>query len=57
MEDRLVNVRLMTPHDHDFIYERPDKSAYKVMYRHEKEPTTEEIINYPGPLYAKHPDL
>ena len=57
MEDRLVNVRIMTPHDHDFIYERPDKSAYKVMYRHHKDPTTEEIINYPGPLYAKHPDL
>jgi hypothetical protein len=57
MEDRLVNVRLITPHDHDFIYERPDKTAYKIMYRHEKEPTTEEIINYQGPLYAKHPDL
>ena len=57
MEDRLVNVRLMTPHDHDFIYERPDKSAYKIMYRHHKDPTTEEIINYPGPLYAKHPDI
>ena len=45
MEDRLVNVRIMTPHDHDFIYERPDKSAYKVMYRQHKDPTTEEIIN------------
>jgi len=27
------------------------------MIRHHKEPVTEEIINYQGPLYAKHPDL
>ena len=57
MEDKLVEVRLMTPHDHNFVYERPDGSAYKVMYRQEKEPVTEEIINYQAPLFAKHPDL
>ena len=57
MEDRLIAVRLMSPHDHDFTHERPDGSTYKVMYRHHKEPVTEEIINYQGPLYAKHPDL
>jgi hypothetical protein len=47
----------MSPHDHDFTHERPDGSTYKVMYRHHKEPVTEEIINYQGPLYSKHPDL
>ena len=57
MDDKLIEVRLMTPHDHNFVYERPDGSAYKVMYRKEKEPITEEIINYQGPLFAKHPDL
>ena len=57
MDDKLVEVRLMTPHDHNFVYERPDGSAYKVMYRKEKEPVTEEIINYQCPLFAKHPDL
>ena len=57
MADKLVEVRLMTPSDHNFVYERPDGSAYKVMYRKEKEPVTEEIINYQGPLFAKHPDL
>ena len=57
MDDKLVEVRLMTPSDHNFVYERPDGSAYKVMFRKVKEPTTEEIINYQGPLFAKHPDL
>ena len=57
MDDKLVEVTLMTTHDHNFVYERPDGSSYKVMYRKEKEPVTEEIINYQGPLYAKHPDL
>ena len=57
MDDKLIEVRLMTPSDHNFTYERPDGSAYKVMYRKEKEPVTEEIINYQGPLFAKHPDL
>ena len=57
MADKLVEVRLMTPHDHNFVYERPDGSAYKVMFRKGKEPATEEIINYQGPLFAKHPDL
>ena len=57
MDDKLVEVRLMTPSDHNFVYERPDGSAYKVMFRKGKEPTTEEIINYQGPLFAKHPDL
>ena len=57
MADKLVEVRMMSPHDHNFVYERPDRSAYKVMYRKGKEPATEEIINYQGPLFAKHPDL
>ena len=57
MDDKLIAVRIMSPHDHDFTHERPDGSTYKVMYRHNKEPVTEEIINYQGPLYAKHPDL
>jgi hypothetical protein len=57
MDDKLIAVRLMSPHDHDFTHERPDGSTYKVMYRHHKEPVTEEIINYQGPLYSKHPDL
>ena len=53
MADKLIEVRLMTPQDHNYIYERPDGSAYKVMYRKEKEPVTEEIINYPGPLFGR----
>ena len=57
MADKLVEVRMMTPSDHNFVYERPDRSAYKVMYRKGKEPVTEEINNYQGPLFAKHPDL
>ena len=57
MDDKLIEVRLMTPSDHNFTYERPDGSTYKVMYRHNKEPVTEEIINYQGPLFARHPDL
>ena len=57
MDDKLIAVRLMSQHDHDFTHERPDGSTYKVMYRHNKEPVTEEIINYQGPLFAKHPDL
>ena len=57
MEDKLVEVRLMTPHDHNFVYERPDGSVYKKMVRKGKEDRIEEIIDYQGPLYAKHPDL
>ena len=57
MDDKLIAVRLMSPHDHDFTHERPDGSTYKVMHRHHKEPAIEEIIDYQGPLYAKHPDL
>ena len=57
MADKLIEVRLMTPSDHNFVYERPDGSTYKLMVRKGKEDTTEEIINYQGPLFAKHPDL
>ena len=57
MADKLIEVRLMTPSDHNFVYERPDGSTYKLMVRKGKKDTTEEIINYQGPLYAKHPDL
>ena len=56
MEDRLITVRLITPSDHDFIYERPDKT-YKLIVRKGKDDQIEELINYPGPLFAKHPDL
>ena len=57
MADKLIEVRLMTPSDHNFIYERPDGSTYKLMVRKGKKDATEEIINYQGPLFAKHPDL
>ena len=57
MEDRLIAVRIMSPHDHDFTHERPDGSTYKRMVRKGKEDVIEEIIDYQGPLYAKHPDL
>ena len=53
----LIEVKLHTPHDHDFKYKRPDGSMYKVMFRHNKEPVTEEVIDYEGPLYSKHPHL
>jgi hypothetical protein len=55
--DRLITVRLITPSDHDFIYERPDKTTYKLIVRKGKDDQIEELINYPGPLFAKHPDL
>ena len=55
--DRLITVRLITPSDHDFIYERPDKTTYKLMVRIGKDDQIEELINYQGPLFAKHPDL
>ena len=48
MDDKLIAVRMMSPHDHDFTHERPDGSTYKVMYRHHKEQVTEEIIDYQG---------
>ena len=57
MDDKLIEVRLMTPSDHNFTYERPDGSTYKLMVRKGKKDVTEEIINYQGPLYSKHPDL
>ena len=57
MEDKLIEVRLMTPSDHNFTYERPDGSVYKRMVRKGQEDRIEEIIDYQGPLYAKHPDL
>ena len=57
MDDKLIEVRLMTPSDHNFTYERPDGSIYKRMVRKGKEDVIEEIIDYQGPLYAKHPDL
>jgi len=57
MDDKLIEVRLMTPSDHNFTYERPDGSTYKLMVRKGKEDVTEEIINYQGPLFSKHPDL
>ena len=57
MEDKLIEVRLMTPSDHNFTYERPDGSIYKKMVRKGQEDRIEEIIDYQGPLYAKHPDL
>jgi len=53
----LIEVKLYSSHDHDFKYKRPDGSMYKVMFRHNKEPVTEEVINYEGPLYSKHPDI
>ena len=37
MEDRLITVRLITPSDHDFIYERSDQTTYKLMVRKGKE--------------------
>ncbi len=55
--DRLITVRLITSHDTDFIYERPDKTCFKVMVRKGKDDQVEELINYPGPLFAPHPDL
>ena len=57
MDDKLIEVRLMTPSDHNFTYERPDGSVYKRMVRKGQEDRIEEIIDYQGPLYAKHPDL
>ena len=57
MEDKLIEVRLMTPSDHNFTYERPDGSIYKKMVRKGQEDRIEEIIDYQGPLYAKHPDI
>ena len=53
----LIEVKLHTPHDHDFKYKRPDGSMYKVIERKGKEPFIEEVINYDGPLYSKHPDI
>ncbi len=55
--DQLIEVKLLNPHDHNFKYKRPDGSMYKVLIRHNKEPVTEEVIDYDGPLYSKHPDL
>ena len=55
--DQLIEVKLLNPHDHNFKYKRPDGSMYKVLIRHNKEPVTEEVTNYDGPLYSKHPDL
>ncbi len=55
--DQLIEVKLLNPHDHNFKYKRPDGSMYKVLIRHNKEPVTEEVVNYDGPLYSKHPDL
>ena len=55
--DRLITVRLITPSDHDFIYERPDKTTYKLIVRKGKDDQIEELIKYPRPLFAKHPDL
>jgi len=57
MADKLIEVRLMTPSDHNFTYERPDGSIYKKMVRKGQEDRIEEIIDYQGPLYAKHPDI
>ena len=42
MDDKLIEVRLMTPSDHNFTYERPDGSTYKLMVRKGKEDVTEE---------------
>ena len=53
----LIEVKLHTSHDHDFKYKRPDGSMYKVIERKGKEPFIEEVINYDGPLYSKHPDI
>ena len=55
--DQLIEVKLLNPHDHNFKYKRPDGSMYKVLIRHNKEPVTEEVTNYDGPLYSKHPDI
>ena len=55
--DILVEVRILTPHDHNFKYKRPDGSMYKVMFRSDEEPVTEEVVDYDGPLYSKHPHL
>ena len=55
--DKLIEVRLITPSDHNFTYERPDGSVYKRMVRKGREDVVEEVIDYQGPLYAKHPDL
>ena len=55
--DQLIEVKLLNPHDHNFKYKRPDGSIYKVLIRHNKEPVTEEVIDYDGPLYSKHHDL
>ena len=57
MADKLIEVRLMTPSDHNFTYERPDGSVYKRLVRKGREDVVEEVIDYQGPLYAKHPDL
>ena len=57
MADKLIEVRLMSPSDHNFTYERPDGSTYKLMVRKGKEDVIEELIDYQGPLYAKHPDI
>jgi len=56
-DDQLIEVKLFDPHNHNFKYKRPDGSMYKVMFRHDKDPVQEEIINYDGPLYSKHPEL
>ncbi len=53
----LIEVKLHSPHDHDFKYKRPDGSMYKIIERKDKEPFIEEVINYEGPLYSKHPDI
>ena len=55
--DQLIEVKLLNPQDHNFKYKRPDGSMYKVLIRRNKEPVTEEVIDYDGPLYSKHPDL
>ncbi len=55
--DDLIEVKLHSPHDHDFKYKRPDGSMYKIIERKDKEPFIEEVINYEGPLYSKHPDI
>jgi len=53
----LIEVKLHSSHDHDFKYRRPDGSVYKVIERKDKKPMIEEVINYDGPLYSKHPDI
>ena len=65
MNDKVVELKLFSPHDCDFTHMRPDGTTYIAEVRKDKPTnvyTPEKQLdifegNYEGPLYSKHPDL